>query len=49
MNPDNEPRRHYPQLMSIGTPWEVKQVEIELGWQWGRWPRRRAAVRVPLR
>ncbi len=44
MNLDNELQKHYAQLLGIGTPWEVqevtlklteKQVEIELGWQWG--------------
>jgi transposase len=44
MNMDNELQKHYGQLLGIGTPWEVKavvlklaekQVDIELGWQWG--------------
>jgi hypothetical protein len=41
---DNELQKHYAQLLGVGSPWEVesvelklaaKQVEIELGWQWG--------------
>jgi transposase len=41
---DNELQRHYAQLIGVGSPWEVKtvelklaekKVEIELGWQWG--------------
>lgn len=41
---DSELQRHYAQLLGIGSPWEVKtvelklaekKVEIELGWQWG--------------
>lgn len=41
---DNELQRHYAQLLGIGSPWEVKavqlklvdkSVEIELGWQRG--------------
>jgi len=41
---DNELQKHYALLLGIGTPWEVKtvdlkleerKVEIELGWQWG--------------
>ena len=41
---DNELQKHYAQLLGIGSPWEVKNVElkleartveIELGWQWG--------------
>jgi transposase len=41
---DNELQKHYAQLLGIGSPWEVKtvelklaekKVEIELGWQWG--------------
>jgi transposase len=41
---DNELLKHYGQLLGVGSPWEVKsvelklaakQVEIELGWQWG--------------
>ena len=44
MNMDNELQKHYAQLLGIGSPWEVKTVElkllekqvvIELGWQWG--------------
>jgi transposase len=40
----SELQQHYAQLLGIGSPWEVKavelkleakQVEIELGWQWG--------------
>jgi transposase len=41
---DTELQKHYAQLLGIGSPWEVKtvdlklearKVEIELGWQWG--------------
>jgi transposase len=44
MSIDNELQKHYAQLLGIGSPWEVKtvelklqqkKVEIELGWQWG--------------
>lgn len=44
MNMDSELQKHYALLLGIGSPWEVKtvelkladkQVEIELGWQWG--------------
>lgn len=44
MNLDNELQKHYALLLGIGSPWEVKdvqlkleakKVEIELGWQWG--------------
>jgi transposase len=44
MNMDNELQKHYALLLGIGSPWEVKavelklaekKVEIELGWQWG--------------
>jgi transposase len=44
MNMDNELQKHYALLLGIGSPWEVKavalklaekQVDIELGWQWG--------------
>jgi transposase len=44
MNMDNELQKHYAQLLGIGSPWEVRnvelklnerRVEIELGWQWG--------------
>ena len=44
MNMNNELQKHYALLLGIGSPWEVKtvdlqlpkkQVEIELGWQWG--------------
>ena len=37
-------QKHYALLLGVGSPWEVKtvdlklgekQVEIELGWQWG--------------
>ena len=44
MSMDNEIAKHYGQLLGIGSPWEVKtvelklqekKVEIELGWQWG--------------
>src|SRR6202050_2866807 len=42
---DSELEKHYAQLLGIGSPWEVKtvelklgekKVEIELGWQWGQ-------------
>ena len=44
MSIDSELQQHYAQLLGIGSPWEVKtvelkltekKVEIELGWQWG--------------
>jgi len=44
MSMDTELQKHYAQLLGIGSPWEVKtvelsvaekKVEIELGWQWG--------------
>jgi hypothetical protein len=44
MNMDSERQKHYALLLGVGSPWEVKdvelkltekQVEIELGWQWG--------------
>ena len=44
MKMDGELQQHYAQLLGLGSPWEVKivalklpekQVEIELGWQWG--------------
>ena len=44
MSIDSELQKHYAQLLGIGSPWEVKtvelkleekKVEIELGWQWG--------------
>lgn len=44
MSLDNELQKHYAQLLGVGSPWEVKavelklgekRVEIELGWQWG--------------
>jgi transposase len=44
MSMDSELQKHYGQLLGIGSPWEVKavalklaekQVDIELGWQWG--------------
>lgn len=44
MSLDSELQKHYAQLLGIGSPWEVKtvelklaekKVEIELGWQWG--------------
>ena len=44
MDLNNELQKHYGQLLGIGSPWEVKtvelkladkKVEIELGWQWG--------------
>jgi len=42
---DTELQKHYALLLGIGSPWEVKtvelklgekKVEIELGWQWGQ-------------
>ncbi len=44
MRIDTELQKHYGQLLGVGSPWEVKtvelklgekSVEIELGWQWG--------------
>jgi transposase len=44
MSMDTELQKHYALLLGVGSPWEVKtvdlklgekQVEIELGWQWG--------------
>jgi transposase len=44
MSMDNELQKHYALLLGIGSPWEVKavelklaekKVEIELAWQWG--------------
>jgi len=44
MSLDSELQKHYALLLGIGSPWEVKtvelklaekKVEIELGWQWG--------------
>lgn len=44
MNMDSELQKHYALLLGVGSPWEVKtvelklaekKVEIELGWQWG--------------
>ncbi|HZM06334.1 MAG TPA: transposase family protein [Candidatus Saccharimonadales bacterium] len=44
MSMDTELQKHYALLLGIGSPWEVKavelkltekKVEIELGWQWG--------------
>ena len=44
MSMDNELQKHYGMLLGIGSPWEVKtvelklsekKVEIELSWQWG--------------
>ncbi len=44
MNMDTELQKHYAMLLGVGSPWEVKdvelklddkKVEIELGWQWG--------------
>ncbi len=44
MGMDSELQKHYAALLGIGSPWEVKtvelklaekKVEIELGWQWG--------------
>ena len=45
MSIDTELQKHYALLLGIGSPWEVKtvelklkekKVEIELGWQWGQ-------------
>jgi hypothetical protein len=42
---DTEPQKHYALLLGIGSPWEVKTVQLklaekkvenELGWQWGQ-------------
>jgi len=50
MSMDSELQKHYALLLGVGSPWEVKNVElklaekqvaIELGWQWG------AAARCP--
>jgi transposase len=44
MSMDSELQKHYALLLGVGSPWEVKNVElklgekkvkIELGWQWG--------------
>jgi len=44
MSMDSELQKHYALLLGIGSPWQVKavelklgekKVEIELGWQWG--------------
>src|SRR4029077_9094611 len=44
MSMDSELQKHYALLLGIGSPWEVKtvelkleekKVEIELAWQWG--------------
>jgi len=44
MSMDSELQKHYALLLGVGSPWEVKtvdlnleakKVEIELGWQWG--------------
>ena len=44
MSMDTELQKHYALLLGLGSPWEVKtvelklqekKVEIELGWQWG--------------
>jgi len=44
MSRDSELQKHYALLLGVGSPWEVKnvelklaekKVEIELGWQWG--------------
>jgi len=44
MSIDSELQKHYALLLGVGSPWEVKdvelklaekKVEIELGWQWG--------------
>ena len=52
MSIDTELQKHYALLLGIGSPWEVKtvelklqqkKVEIELGWQWGRRPSARNA------
>ncbi len=46
MSMDHAVEKHYAQLLGLGSPWEVKavdlkvkekRVEIELGWQWGSW------------
>lgn len=51
MSMDSELQKHYALLLGVGSPWEVKdvalkldakQVEIELGWQWG------AAAQCPV-
>ena len=51
MSMDSELQKHYAQLLGVGSPWEVKavelklaerKVEIELGWQWG------AAAKCPV-
>jgi transposase len=51
MSIDNELQKHYALLLGVGSPWEVKtvelklsekKVEIELGWQWG------AAAQCPV-
>ena len=51
MSMDNELQKHYALLLGVGSPWEVKnvelklgekKVEIELGWQWG------AAAKCPV-
>ncbi|MCU0783809.1 MAG: hypothetical protein MUF81_07120 [Verrucomicrobia bacterium] len=53
---NNELQKHHALLLGIGSPWEVKtvelklaekKVEIELGWQWGSAQTRRAE-RIPL-
>ena len=45
MSMDTELQKHYALLLGIGSPWEVKtvelklpekKVEIELSWQWGQ-------------
>ena len=45
MSMDTELQKHYALLLGVGSPWEVKtvelklpekKVEIELGWQWGQ-------------
>ena len=45
MSMDTELQKHYALLLGIGSPWEVKtvelklgekKVEIELNWQWGQ-------------
>ena len=45
MSMDTELQKHYALLLGIGSPWEIKnvelklaekKVEIELGWQWGQ-------------
>ena len=44
MGMDSELQKHYASLLGIGSPWEIrtvelklteKKVEIELEWQWG--------------